>query len=136
MTYHILNGNHLAEQLISTAQMLELAYKSKVRFTGEDIKLGYNLWNAYRISDFRKLKELSKQQSLCFQYLEEVCQAHIDRFPTDNSIGRPDKTKKEIMENISNDFHKVFSEFSVRQGIYGFGDLQVKNTYNRLSRAA
>lgn len=116
---------------ISNAQMLEQAYNSKIQFTNEDIKLGDNLWNAYKFSDFKKLKELSRQQSHCFQHLDEVCQAHIDRFPTDNSVGRPDKTVKEIIENKSKDFQVVFSEFSNRQGIYGFGDLQVKNIYDR-----
>lgn len=116
---------------ISNVQMLEQAYNSKIQFTDEDINLADNLWEAYKISDFKKLKELSRQQSQCFQHLDDVCQAHIDRFPTDNTIGRPDKTVKEIIENKSKDFQVVFSEFSDRQGIYGFGDLQVKNIYDR-----
>lgn len=116
---------------VSSAQMLEQAHDSKIQFTTEDIRLGVNLWNAYKTSDFKKLKELSRQQSLCFQLLEEVCQAHIDRFPMDNSPGRPDQIVKEIIETKSKDFQIVFSEFSDRQGIYGFGDLQVKNIYDR-----
>ncbi|MCB9075387.1 MAG: DUF1835 domain-containing protein [Chitinophagales bacterium] len=116
---------------ISNTQMLEQAYNSKIPFTSKDIKLGDYLWNAYKISDFKKLKELSRQESYCFQHLDEVCQAHIDRFPTDNSLGRPDKIVKEIIENKSEDFQVVFSNFSERQGIYGFGDLQVKNIYDR-----
>lgn len=116
---------------ISDAQMLEQAYNSKIQFTDEDISLADNLWDAYKISDFKKLKELSRQHSQCFQYLNEVCQAHIDRFPTDNAMGRPDKTVKEIIENKSKDFQVVFSEFSAQQGIYGFGDLQLKHIYDR-----
>lgn len=116
---------------ISNVQMLEQAYHFKVPFTQENISLAANLWEAYKISDFNKLKEFSKQQSSCFQYLEEVCQAHIDRFPTDNTLGRPDRIVKEIIENKSKDFQVVFSEFSNREGIYGFGDLQVKNIYDR-----
>jgi hypothetical protein len=116
---------------ISSAEMLEQSYSSKVLFKSQDIDLGNNLWTAYKSSNFKKLKELSNIQSDCFQYLEEVCQAHIDRFPTDNSLGRPDKTVKEIIETKSTNFEDVFSEFSIRQGIYGFGDLQLKNIYDR-----
>lgn len=116
---------------ISDAEMLEQSYSSKVLFKQQDIRLGNNLWTAYKNNDLKKLKELSNFQSNCFQYLEEVCQAHIDRFPTENTLGRPDKTVKEIIETISTNFQDVFSEFSNREGIYGFGDLQLKNIYNR-----
>lgn len=116
---------------IANAEMLEQSYSSKVLFKPQDIKLGNNLWTAYKNANLKKLKELSKYQSDCFQYLEEVCQAHIDRFPTDNTLGRPDKTVKEIIETKSKNFQDVFLEFSNREGIYGFGDLQIKNIYDR-----
>jgi hypothetical protein len=118
---------------ISSAEMLQQAFEAKIKFTKEDIELGSNLWSAYKTADFKKLKELSEQQSSCFQHLDEVSQAHIDRFPTDKSIGRPEKAVKEIMENTSKDLKIVFAEFSEQQGIYGFGDSQVKNIYDKLS---
>lgn len=119
---------------VATAETLEKAYESKVAFQAQDIELGINLWQAYKSRDFVKLKELSKQDSDCFRYLEEVCQAHIDRFPQDNSLGRPERVIKAIIETQSKDFQEVFSEFSAREGIYGFGDLQVKEIFERLER--
>lgn len=116
----------------ATSETLEKAYATKVPFQAQDIELGVKLWEAYQSQDFVKLKELSKQNSDCFQYLEEVCQAHIDRFPKDNSLGRPESVIKEIIKTQSKDFQKVFTEFSTREGIYGFGDLQVKEIYERL----
>ncbi|MBK9331301.1 MAG: DUF1835 domain-containing protein [Ignavibacteria bacterium] len=113
-------------------EKLEQAYNSKIQFGPEDIELGKNLWTAYKNSDLVKLKELSKTKSSCFKYLEEVCQAHIDRFPIDKSSGRPEKTIKEIIENTSGEFESVFSEFNRREGIYGLGDLQIKKIYDRL----
>ena len=77
------------------------------------------------------MQQLSKQKSACFAYLEEVCQAHIDRFPVDKSLGRPEKIVKELIEKNASDFKEVFKEFSVREGIYGFGDLQLKSIYDR-----
>jgi hypothetical protein len=116
---------------ISDTKMLEQAYRSRVQFSEAGLILGESLWNAYKVSDFDKLIELSKQESQVFEYLGEVCQAHIDRFPTDNSPGRPDRAVKEIMQNKSKEFEEVFSEFSDKHGIYGFGDSQVKVIYDR-----
>lgn len=116
---------------IANAEKLEQAFDSKIRFMPKDIELGKNLWASYQIGDLTQLKELSKKQSDCFQYLEEVCQAHIDRFPLDKTLGRPDKVVKEIIATNSTEFQAVFSEFSDREGIYGFGDSQLKNIYDR-----
>jgi len=114
------------------ADKLEKSYNSKIQFSPEDIDLGKNLWTAYRNNDLIKLKELSKTKSPCFEYLEEVCQAHIERYPSDNSPGRPEKVLKEIINGSSGEFETVFSEFTKREGIYGFGDLQIRNIYDKL----
>lgn len=116
----------------ATAETLEKAYETKALFQAQDIELGINLWQAYQNQNFVELLALSKQKSVCFQYLEDVCAAHIDRFPKDNSWGRPERVIREIIENTSRTFQEVFVEFSVREGIYGFGDLQVKAIYERL----
>jgi len=116
---------------ISDAEELEQAYFSKVQFTKNDLKLGRELWIAYQNSDFSKLGELARSQSKCFECLEEVCRAHIDRFPKDGTLGRPDRVIKEILETVSTEFETVFAEFSIREGIYGFGDVQLKRIYDR-----
>lgn len=116
---------------IANAEKLEQAYYSKIQFTVADITLGKNLWTAYQNGDLDKLNKVVKSQSNCFEYLEEVCQAHIDRFPLDKSLGRPEKVVKEIIETKSKDFQIVFSEFADREGIYGFADLQIKSMYDR-----
>lgn len=116
---------------IANSEKLAQAYYSKIQFTPDDIELGKNLWTAYQNGDLDKLNKLAKSQSDCFKYLVEVCQAHIDRFPLDESLGRPDKVVKEIIETKSKEFQTVFSEFADREGIYGFADLQIKNIYNR-----
>ena len=119
---------------VSNARQLEEAYQSKVKLSREDLNLGANLWNAYKLGDFKTLKELSRQSSTVFQQLEEVVQAHIDRFPADHTLGRPEKAIKELIEHKSTDFKVVFAEFSKNHGIYGFGDTQVQQMYDRLVR--
>ncbi|MFD2200877.1 DUF1835 domain-containing protein [Shivajiella indica] len=116
---------------VSNAEMLEQSYASREIFRPEDMELGKNLWTAFKHGDFIKLKELSKVSSNCFQHLDKVCQAHMDRFPKDNSLGRPEKIVKEILETKSTNFQDVFMEFSNREGIYGLGDLQLKVIYDK-----
>lgn len=117
---------------IANAEKLEQAYYSKVLFKLNDVELGKNLWTAYQNGNLNKLKELSKKKSNCFKYLEEVCNAQIERFTLDGTLGRPDKLIKEIIDTKSTEFEVVFYAFLDREGIYGFGDLQIKNIYKKL----
>ncbi len=115
-----------------SAEGLERCYATRVRFEPTDITLAQQLWSAYRMADFVSLKALSRTPSACFRLLEEVCQAHIDRFPADGSPGRPERTLLEIMKSKPRGFTTVFREFSSREGIYGFGDLQIRPLYERI----
>lgn len=115
----------------ATSAKLKKAYSSKIQFQQKDIDLGIHLWKAYQKNDFEQLKEISKISSNCFEYLEEVCQAQMDRFPKNNSLGKPEQLVKDILKSKSIEFQEVFREFSERAGIYGFGDLQVKSIYER-----
>lgn len=116
---------------IADIEKLEQAYAEKWQFREEDIELGKRLWSAYQKGDLNKLRELSQIQSVCFKYLAEVCQAHIDRFPSDSTLGRPEKLIKQIIEKKSKEFPIVFAAFTDAEGIYGFGDLQVKHIYDK-----
>jgi hypothetical protein len=94
--------------------------------------LGKSLWEAYRKHDWAALKNLSRQPCACFSNLEEVCQAQLDRFPTHQLLGRPEQIIQEILASGIIDFPSLFTEFSKRAGIYGFGDLQVKELFDYL----
>ena len=118
---------------MANAGKLEQCYAARVRFSGEDIETGKNLWLAYQAGNLKKLKELSEYQSDCFEFLKEVCQAHSDRFPADGGLGRPEKLVNELIAVHSENFMEIFTEFSSREGIYGFGDLQIKNIYDKLT---
>mgnify|MGYP000143095017 CR=1 FL=1 len=116
----------------ANSESIEQSYSTKIQFYPDDIESGRNLWIAYQNGDLKKLHELSKTKSSCFEYLEEVCQAHRDRFPSGHSLGRPERVLLELMNTYSKEFQDVFSAFSEKEGIYGFGDLQVKIMYEKL----
>ena len=116
----------------ASPEELEQTCESKVPFTSSDLALGKNLWEAYRLGDGAQLIALSKSVSPCFRQLAEVCQAHIDRISADPNERRPEKVILELLAKGITDFDTLFSQFSEREGIYGFGDLQVRGLLESL----
>ena len=107
-------------------------YNRRMRVNSIGISLGKDLWTAYKNSDFAWLEELSKTDSPYFPHLREICQAHLERFPTNGGKGRPEKAVEQLIEEGASDFNTVFNKFSQREGIYGFGDLQVKQIFENV----
>lgn len=107
-------------------------YQARVPLTTSDVALGKALWQAYSSQDWDVFKNLSLQSSPCFQYLEEVCQAQLDRLPDSHGLGKPERILHEILSRGKTDFPQIFQEFNRKTGIYGFGDLQVKAMVNSL----
>ncbi len=118
----------------ASTEELKLCYAKRIAVTEADIQLGQQLWNAYKNGDLEAMTNLSRQPSAAFPYLQEVVQAHVDRFPTDGAKGRPEKVIEDITKNITTDFHQVFKEFWNRESIYGFGDTQLKSMYDKVMR--
>jgi hypothetical protein len=121
---------------ISTKEDLLLAFDSKIPFSDSDISLGKNLWEAYKNKDTGRLLRLSSSVWPCFEDLLEVCQAHLDRHFNQNKEGRPESKLRELIATHGAVFTKVFTEFSKTEGIYGFGDLQVKYMFDQILETA
>jgi Domain of unknown function (DUF1835) len=103
-----------------TADELKTCFDAHTRFTPQEIALGAALWNAYRANDRATLADLSNSTSVCFPYLNEVCEAAIEK------DSRPREIIAEIQFEGKTDFDEIFSEFTRRAGVYGFGDSQVR----------
>ena len=103
-----------------TADELKTCYAERLRFSDRDIKLGSDLWTAFRSRDHGSLRELSKIESACFPYLQQAIEAEIEK----------DFTPKRILDDLQNEgiteFGDVFAEFRQRAGVYGYGDSQVR----------
>lgn len=108
---------------------LKKSLKMRQKFSGDDVQLAQSLWKAYKAGDNRRLSELSKTGSVCFNALDATCRAHIERFGDDP---RPQRVLNEIMSDGKTDFSHIFQEFSSREAIYGFGDLQVRKMLENL----
>ncbi len=90
------------------------------------------LWLAYSNNDLELLMEQAKQMGEEFPFLEEAVEAHVDRAPADEP-GRPEQALLQIMDDLkTKEFSLVFREFTKREPIYGFGDVQVKRLFDSL----
>ena len=116
----------------ANSSQLQVCFADRILLNNADLQLGQALWTAYKENNFEELIRLSKNQSIAFPYLQEVVNAHIDRFPQDGTMGRPEKVIADIAKNVSTDFHKVFKEFWNRESIYGFGDTHLKRLYDKV----
>ncbi len=111
---------------------LNICFAGRTPLQVADVRFAQYLWNAYKTNDLEGLTRLAKNTSPAFPYLQEVVQAHVDRFPKDGSKGRPERVIEDIIKNGYPDFHKVFSAFWERESIYGFGDTQLKQLYDKV----
>lgn len=110
------------------AEDLRKCLERKIKFGREDLRLGANLWKAYQNKDFDKMEMLGETKSECFPKLEEVCRAEIEKQT------RPQIALRKIIAEGEIDFPKVFKTFSEREAIYGYGDAQIKNIYDRIEK--
>jgi hypothetical protein len=113
---------------------LKVCYVNRIPFNDNDLQFGQDIWAVYKSNDLEELTRLAENQSPTFPYLQEVVKAHVERFPQDGTDGRPERVLKEITENITTNFHQVFEEFWNSESIYGFGDTQLKELYDKVMR--
>lgn len=105
------------------------AYLHKKELSLADLSLLANLWDAYKNNNREKLEELAMIQSENFSFLSPVIQAQLDR-----KNNRPENVLKQIMkEKETTDFKTIFREFGKREGIYGFGDMQVEKLLENIN---
>ena len=86
-----------------------------------------DLWKYYQQGKTGKMLEMGRELSEDLPFLLPAVEAHIARNPTDENSGRPSQSLIKIKKELkTGDFGTIFREFSKRESIYGYGDLQVK----------
>jgi hypothetical protein len=91
------------------------------------------LWEFYRLGNNEELWRLALELSDKFPFLKLSVQAHFDRLRTKDSLGRPMNSLIRIIKDMhTTEFEPVFKEFCTREGIYGFGDSQVKRFFDEI----
>ena len=107
---------------------LKKCFNQRIKFSDEEVLLGAKLWEAFRAKDFQTLEKSCEIDSECFPYLGKVIEAATEL------ENRPEARLKSIIAGGETEFSKIFHEFNQTEGVYGFGDLQVKRIYDRIAR--
>jgi hypothetical protein len=85
------------------------------------------LWKHYQQENKEQLLKQATVMEARFPFILTAVLAHLERQPSENSLGRPAETLLTIVDEMgTRAFGPVFQEFNRRESIYGFGDLQVK----------
>jgi len=113
------------------------AYNNARLISSDDLKQLSRLWTLYQratlTTDCTEMFEVASPLSCNFPFLPEVIKAQQDRSPDRSGYGRPERRLLEIMkEDHTLDFGLVFTKFCQTEGVYSFGDLQVKQMFDRL----
>ena len=91
------------------------------------------LWEFYRLGKNQELWQLTLELAGLYPFLKETVQAHLDRLRTKGSLGRPMDSLIRIIKDLdTTEFGPVFKEFCAREGVYGYGDSQVKRFFNEI----
>ena len=112
---------------------LELISIYNNRLTLKEIAKLSQLWPSYQQSNRVNLLELARELQIDYPFLLPAVEAHIARIPHNNYLGRPNQSLIRIMKDLETEnFGLVFKEFTKRESVYGFGDLQVKRLFENL----
>ncbi len=107
------------------------AFKQKTQITELD-KIA-SLWTSYQNNDIKELIKVANELKQKYPFILNAVEAHVERIPNENSLGRPRQTLINIMHDLGTDsFVTVFKEFNKRESIYGFGDLQIKRLFDEI----
>ena len=89
------------------------------------------LWILYQKGDTHELLALANEFKDQYPFILEAVNAYNDSIPANGNPGRPTTSLVSIMRDLkTQNFGKVFQEFTKRESIYGFGDLQVKRLFD------
>lgn len=110
---------------------LILIYKNRLLLT-ELNKLA-NLWEYYKTNNLEQLQKTAIELENKYPFILTAVKAHIERIPTKGNLGKPREALIQIIKELKSDeFKSVFKEFSKRESIYGYGDIQVKRLYDEI----
>lgn len=116
----------------SSVQLLELKQDAYQLSQGE-IQTLVDCWDAYQTNDKAQFQNTIQTASIELQFLKKVVQAHFARLKSGDHLTRPEASLIEISNQIrSKDFATIFPLFSAKEGIYGYGDLQVKKLWDTI----
>lgn len=135
---YLVQPNEINKYNFGNMTELELfaSLKRKTFINSFEIQKFSALWESYQVNDVKSMFRIAKELGDKYLHLTPVIKAHEDRIPKKNFPGRPTQSLVSIMNELNtNEFGLIFQEFCKREGIYGLGDLQVKQLIDGIKKA-
>lgn len=108
------------------------AFEARIELVEQELT---SLWKLYANDDSQGIDALPESLVKKYYFVKPAFEAHMDRWPSGNSLGKPKETLKEIGVELGfENFGKLFQEFQRRLPMYGYGDLQVQNILKELKK--
>jgi len=112
---------------------LVVAFTERIRIEQKEKQIFTNLWKAYENQNISRMSKIVKKLPIHLAFVGDAVSAYADSLPLNEYPGRPKQSLIDIMEELNtHEFGPVFREFSRRECIYGFGDLQVKKLFDEV----
>lgn len=108
------------------------AFNSRIVINEQLLQNFAHLWYAYKANNWEELEYQAQRMHDVFPFVKDAVEAHIERYPNNGQLGKPERTLQNIINQYGTDFNTVFKMFNEREGIYGFGDVQVKKMFDKL----
>lgn len=115
---------------LSNESLLEL-YREKPFLL--DVNKISELWKIIQTGDTLTALTYARDTLQAYPFIAPAVEAYLDSLPSANDLGRPKRSLIQIVQELgTTDLGPVFAEFSKREAIYGYGDLQVKRLLQEL----
>ena len=125
-------GNEYSFAAMSEQELID-ALKNRLQLSSEHKKLLAQLWPLYQKQDYQQMHIIADTLNSVMPFLIPAIEAQEKRTPDESGLGYPERQLLAIMNDLeSTDFPTVFRTFSAQEGIYSFGDLQVKQMFDQL----
>ena len=104
---------------------------NRTQLTQSEVNALVTCWKYYQTKEYDKILEIVNQTSLSF--IKPAVQALIDWKSVPKEKNKPEQLLKNLMDEFGTEnFGLIFQKFSDALPIYGFGDLQVKQMFDKL----
>jgi hypothetical protein len=111
------------------------SYQNRIPINTSELNLFSELWKSYQSNDCEHMQKIAGKLDSKFPFLVPAVHAHIDRIPTAENPGRIIQTLADIINDLgTTEFVPIFKEFKKRAGIYGLGDMQIRNILAKMNK--
>lgn len=112
---------------------LVTSFRKKIEIKSIELEKLKQLWSYYQKNDIENLKLIGQELSIKYPFLLPAIEAHDNRLTKNNNTPILEQQCLTLINELNTkDFVPFFKAFTHQFGIYGFGDVQVKNFHKEI----